>query len=230
MRFVVVIFRQCILKLVMSVVPKRNTIIMRIIQGVSMSHRCVGNATKVNIRRSNVDKVHGMSNRGDWESPPELIADLKTVFDFTLDVCASRPNVCEQFYSSEDDGLSRPWTGLCWCNPPYSRKRKIDLWMKKALEEGSKPNTTVLCLPPARILTRWWHNTVPHAAVCVFIKGRLQFRLPGGAIPKNTSSFPSALVVFGIPTYTQVFRLARYGILTFPNRTRKRGPVSFNTK
>jgi hypothetical protein len=27
---------------------------------------------------------------------------------------------CERYYTAADDGLSQPWDGLVWCNPPYS--------------------------------------------------------------------------------------------------------------
>ena len=43
---------------------------------------------------------------------------------FDLDV-ASPPGgpwhvPCDRFYTAEDDGLTSPWSGLVWCNPPYS--------------------------------------------------------------------------------------------------------------
>ena len=44
---------------------------------------------------------------------------------FDLDVAAPPGGPwhvpCERFYTAEDDGLSQPWDGLVWCNPPYSR-------------------------------------------------------------------------------------------------------------
>lgn len=27
---------------------------------------------------------------------------------------------CKRYYTAADDGLSQPWDGLVWCNPPYS--------------------------------------------------------------------------------------------------------------
>jgi len=27
---------------------------------------------------------------------------------------------CDRYFTPEDDGLSQPWDGLVWCNPPYS--------------------------------------------------------------------------------------------------------------
>lgn len=30
---------------------------------------------------------------------------------------------CNHYYTVADDGLSQPWNGLIWCNPPYSNFR-----------------------------------------------------------------------------------------------------------
>lgn len=43
---------------------------------------------------------------------------------FDLDVAAPPGGPwhvpCERFYTAQDDGLTSPWDGLVWCNPPYS--------------------------------------------------------------------------------------------------------------
>ena len=74
-------------------------------------------------------------------------------------------------------------------NPPYGRA--IKNWLKKAYEEGQKPNTTVVCLIPARTDTRYWHDYVMKAQAVYFIKGRLKF-----GDSNNSAPFPSAVVVF----------------------------------
>lgn len=172
--------------------------------------------------------VHGMSENGNWETPPDLIQDLSTVFEWNVDVCASRPNVCETFYDPQDDGLSRRWHGLCWCNPPYGRRRLIDRWMAKAKKEGARLNTTVVCLPPARTSTRWWQNNVPSSSLVVFIRGRLHFvlrehfeRKENGVfvrVPQKSgpASFPSAFVVFGNLNREQIIKLDSYGHSVMP--------------
>src|SRR5690606_18615998 len=53
--------------------------------------------------------------------------------EFDLDVAApigGAPNVpARQHYSAQDDGLTAPWSGLVWCNPPYSRFRPwVERW------------------------------------------------------------------------------------------------------
>lgn len=130
------------------------------------------------------------SDKQDWETPQWLFDMLDAEFGFTLDVCATAENAkVPQFYSPEMDGLSKPWTGVCWCNPPYGRA--VWRWVKKAYEESRKGATVVMLLP-ARTDTRWFHEWVyEHAAEIRFLRGRLRF---GGA--KNSAPFPSMIVVF----------------------------------
>ena len=118
-----------------------------------------------------------------WDTPQDLIDDLATVFNWDLDVCASRPNVCEMFYGEANDGLVASWFGLCWMNPPYGRD--IHYWVSRArlfganiLKSGKppihnlpSPVSAVVCLLPARTDTKWWQDNVPFASQVVFISG-----------------------------------------------------------
>lgn len=132
--------------------------------------------------------VHFSSKTDCWETPQWLFDDLDKVFRFTLDVCATAENAkCPLYFTPEQDGLSREWTGVCWMNPPYGRK--IKFWIQKAWEESQK-GSTVVCLVPARTDTGWWHDYCMKGKIR-FLRGRLKF---GGA--KNSAPFPSAIVVF----------------------------------
>lgn len=145
------------------------------------------------------------SKTGKWDTPADLISNLATVFDWDCDVCAERPNVCEFYYSEEQNAFDYPWQGLCWMNPPYGRG--IGEWLHKALDETKiQLNTTVVCLVPAITDTRWWQHTVPNASLVVFIRGRLTF----GDV-NNSAPFPSAFVVFGELTKEQEDKLSSYG-------------------
>jgi DNA N-6-adenine-methyltransferase (Dam) len=52
--------------------------------------------------------------------PPPTFAALDREFGlFDLDVAATAANTkCAQYYSEADDGLSQPWQGTVWLNPP----------------------------------------------------------------------------------------------------------------
>lgn len=136
--------------------------------------------------------VHFSSARQDWATPWALFKVLNAEYGpFDLDVCATPENAkCAAFYTPKDDGLTRPWTGRCWMNPPYGRE--IGKWVKKAAQEARTNSEIVVCLLPARTDTAWWHDFVEGRATKVlFIRGRIKF---AGA--KNSAPFPSAVVVF----------------------------------
>lgn len=126
-----------------------------------------------------------------WETPQDFFDKLNEEFHFTLDVCAIPENAkCENFYTPEIDGLTQPWTGTVWCNPPYGRQ--IGSWVRRALFASVAGNTVVMLLP-ARTDTRWFHEYIygRENVEIRFIRGRLKF---GGS--KNSAPFPSMVVVF----------------------------------
>ena len=127
-----------------------------------------------------------------WSTPQDFFDKLNDEFHFTLDVCADETNhKCEHYYTKEIDGLSRPWIGTIWCNPPYGRK--IGEWVRRAYLSSNIGSATVVMLLPARTDTRWFHEYIYNKSNTEirFIKGRLKF---GGC--KNSAPFPSMVVIF----------------------------------
>lgn len=125
-----------------------------------------------------------------WETPQDLFDKLNAEFRFTLDVCATADNAkCLRYYTPEQDGLSQPWEGIVWCNPPYGRG--VGAWVQKAAR-SALAGATVVMLLPARTDTRWFHRWIYRRAEIRFLPGRLKF---GGA--KNSAPFPSMVCIWG---------------------------------
>ena len=124
-------------------------------------------------------------------TPKEFFDRLSSVFNFTLDVCALPENAkCRDYYTPDDDGLSNPWRGGVWGNPPYGRE--ISAWVKKGYEESRKDyNDFVLMLLPARTDTKWWWDWVQGKAQLFFVKGRIRFNGGSAGAP-----FPSVLALY----------------------------------
>lgn len=79
-----------------------------------------------------------------WITPPQLYMALDGEFGFNFDPCP---------YPRNDgyDSLKLPWGSMNYCNPPF---RKTDgntdgptAFVRKAIEEQKKGNSTVLLLP-----------------------------------------------------------------------------------
>lgn len=127
-----------------------------------------------------------------WATPEYLFKELDKEFHFTLDVCADETNhKCERYFSKEIDGLSQPWDGVCWMNPPYGRE--IGKWVEKA-KISAWGGAVVVALLPARTDTRWWREHVMEASELRFINGRVKF---GGS--DTGAPFPSVIAIFGTP-------------------------------
>jgi phage N-6-adenine-methyltransferase len=131
------------------------------------------------------------SDRLDWATPQPFFDLVDDEFHFTLDAAAS-PHTAKvgRYYTEREDGLSQPWVGTVWCNPPYGRG--IAAWIKKGFDEAQLGSTVVMLIP-ARTETAYWHDYVMRAAEVRFIRGRLVF---GQGEATSNAPFPSALVVF----------------------------------
>lgn len=134
----------------------------------------------------------------DWATPRwlvELLARELGPFDF--DPAADDANHCApRWCSREQDGLHpmTVWAGRVWLNPPWTKKAKIDPWIKRAVHSVSDAGfaSLVCALIPARTETWIWQNFVlPCADEVRLISGRLKF---GEAT--NSAPFPSAVVIW----------------------------------
>lgn len=145
-----------------------------------------------------------------WATPESFMAVLRPEFTFDLDPCALPVSAkAPRYFTPDDDGLSQPWDGVVFMNPPYGSG--IGRWVAKARQEAAR-GATVVALIPARTDTRYWHEHVMTAASEIrLIRGRLHF---GGDHERtaHNAPFPSAVVIFrpggGPPTVSSIDRAA----------------------
>jgi phage N-6-adenine-methyltransferase len=134
--------------------------------------------------------VHFLSKTNEWTTPQDLFNKLNEEFNFTLDPCATKESAkCDKFYTKEDDGLLKDWTGeRVFCNPPYGRE--IGKWVKKCSEEDVD---IAVMLIPARTDTKYFHEHIYQQknVEIRFLKGRLKF-----GESKNSAPFPSMIVIY----------------------------------
>ena len=97
-----------------------------------------------------------------------------------------------------DDGFTSKWSGVNWCNPPYS---DITPWVQKASEESVRSNTTIMLIPdkPEVGYTRLARQ---HADTVIHMPFRLNFLRPDGTefLDKNGKKqgpkFPVCVYIF----------------------------------
>ena len=133
----------------------------------------------------------------DWCTPIDFFNELNKEFNFVLDAASTdETSKCKDYFTPETDGLKQSWKrtdGAVFCNPPYGRE--IRKWVKKAYEESTKHDTTIVLLIPARTDTTYFHNYIYKRAEVRFIRGRLEFTDENG-IAGDAAPFPSMVVIY----------------------------------
>ena len=147
-------------------------------------------AIPLSTQRSGPRSVHFSSATAEWETPRACSTSLTASSAASRSIRAPLPRTpnAPGISRAKTTGLSRDWTGKVFMNPPYGRE--IGKWVKKAWTESLK-GALVVCLLPARVDTRWWHEYAKKGHV-YFLQGRLKF---GSSL--NSAPFPSAIVTFG---------------------------------
>jgi site-specific DNA-methyltransferase (adenine-specific) len=111
----------------------------------------------------------------EWATPADFFAKVDAEFGpFTLDPCATPENAkCASYYTREQDGLSLPWFGRVFCNPPYAGA--VRAWLQKACDSVESGHAElVVMLLFARTDSKWFQDYQSIAQVR-FLPGRLRF-------------------------------------------------------
>lgn len=128
-------------------------------------------------------------------TPPDLLDKITSVYGpIDLDPCGNTasPVVAGTRYLEEDDGLSQPWRGFTYVNPPFY---SFAAWVAKAREEWHRGEVkTIVALLPARTERRAFHDLVKEADV-IFLKGRLRFSNMDGT--RKLAPLPCILAIWG---------------------------------
>ena len=136
--------------------------------------------------------VHFSSERAEWLTPPPILeASVELMGAIDLDPCADNgKNVpATTHYTEDDDGLSKPWFGRVYMNPPYGAA--IEAWVEALatrFEAGEVKEAVALL--PSRTDTAWFRLLRHHPRS--FINGRLTF-----SGHQNPAPFPSVVVYLG---------------------------------
>ena len=127
----------------------------------------------------------------EWLTPPGIIGKLG---QFDLDPCAPvlRPwPTADRHYTKDDGGLSAPWLGRVWCNPPFGREAVK--WLRRMRDHGNG-----VALIPARTETAMFYETVwGKADGVLFVQGRPHFHYVDGRRAPFNSGAPICLVAYG---------------------------------
>lgn len=158
------------------------------------------------------------SETNEYYTPPEYVEAAREVMgDIDLDP-ASHPKAQEwikanTFYVIADDGLTKPWFGRVWLNPPYGKEgneSNQEIWSQHLIDEYVAGNVSeAVLLVKAALGYNWFENLWWVWPTC-FARERLSFIRSNGSnegkskqgtaflyLGKNTDRFVSVFRQFG---------------------------------
>ena len=152
------------------------------------------------------------TGKEDWLTPPSII---RACGPFDLDPCSPMPrpwDTAKTHYTLADNGLTKPWFGRVWLNPPYGNQ--TDKWMQMLAQHGNG-----IALIFARTETGSFFPWVwDYAAAILFIRGRLRFWTKEGR-EGGTAGAPSVLIAYGENNVTALEKSGIGGRLVRLNRS-----------
>lgn len=108
----------------------------------------------------------------EWYTPKHIFDALGLEFD--LDPCSPIEGSvvpAKQAYSLPFDGLTAPWFGLVWMNPPYSKPKP---WVDKWLEHANG----MALLPQSK--SQWFRKLWHSQAALLSLEPNFKFNKPDG--------------------------------------------------
>jgi hypothetical protein len=109
----------------------------------------------------------------EWFTPAILFNQLGLEFDLDVASAFNSPThvPADRRYTIKDDGLTQPWIGRVWMNPPYS---KPSPWVDKWLEH----RYGIALLPMAK--SQWFNRLMESDAKFVLLPSNFKFESPEG--------------------------------------------------
>lgn len=123
---------------------------------------------------------------------PKWIIDKIGPFD--LDPCAANPrpwDCAAVNFTEDDDGLSMPWHGRVWLNPPFDRY-EVGYWITKLANHGNG-----IALLHARTEAQWFRPIWESSTAILFMSNRIKFCKQDGREHAANSGAPPVIVAFG---------------------------------
>jgi phage N-6-adenine-methyltransferase len=117
----------------------------------------------------------------EWYTPPEIIEAARDVLGGGIDLDpassdAAQANVrAERYFTKQTNGLSQPWSGTVWLNPPY-RQPDIRAFVAKLIDElrlGRVPAAIMLANNSTE--TDWFQEAASLVDAICLVRRRIKF-------------------------------------------------------
>lgn len=162
-------------------------------------------------RQSLVSKLTGNAEN---YTPATLLEKVRLVLgEIDLDPAsceyAQKLVKAKRYYTEADSGLTKPWAGRVFLNPPYGMPAIRD-FTDKLVSELPNIDSAVL-LTNDQTDTLWWHKCARHASEVCFYSGRIHFYTPD--VDETSPTNGQTLMYFGTDRQMFVKVFSEIGLL-----------------
>ena len=160
-----------------------------------------------------VKKPHVANNSGEneWYTPPKYTEAAKRVMggidlDPASNSVANEFVKADAFYTKEDDGLTKPWYGRVWLNPPYAQPLIAQFAEAVVGKFSSAEFEQAVVLVNNATDTKWLQSMMKACSAACFLEGRIRYLDKTGE-PKNSPIQGQVALYFGedIQRFTDEF-------------------------
>ena len=137
----------------------------------------------------------------EWYTPAEYIEAARQVLgtidlDPASSIVANETVKAENFFTANDNGLAKEWSGRVWLNPPFT-SGLIEQFANKLVAEFNAGNVTeAVALVDNATETRWFRKFADSSHAIVFTTGRINFR-KGGTFEEGSPTRGQAFFYLG---------------------------------
>jgi hypothetical protein len=174
--------------------------------------------TSVSKRQPKV--VHGTQLTGkiEWYTPPEYIEAARLVMgsidcDPASSILAQKVVQAVTYYTIHNNGLTSPWQGNIWLNPPYAASI-IRPFVEKLLAHLDGTSNQAVMLTHCNSDTAWYHAAWNGCAAFCQTRGRVKFYDASGI--SNSPTHGHVFMYFGRrrKKFKDIF--SRFGAVSIP--------------
>jgi hypothetical protein len=144
-------------------------------------------------RHFNATDLESTSN--EWFTPPKVFDALQVEFDMDP-ASPGRDAVpwipAKKHLTKADDGLTTPWEGFVWLNPPYGLRNGMQKWIDRFVEHGNG-----VILLPGYTYTQWFQNFVTKVDGILFPLFKLHFINPNQEKQRSNCTLSNCLAAIG---------------------------------
>lgn len=142
----------------------------------------------INLDPAGVPEPAVVAGSDEWYTPPDLLELAREVLgridlDPASSVIAQATVRAGTYYTKEDNGLVRPWSGRVWLNPPYSAPKP---WVKRLIDQYDRGAVEAALILVNNATDATWFQELIARYPVLFPNKRIAFDRAGLGLVKGT--------------------------------------------